>query len=765
MSMDDHQRGGHHKPIPFEDGFPNSYAICSAFFQQPEASTKNWASLDVLVTADDKTFWTVVATHPKLPQAVDQLVRSVDESHATASKQHRVPKQQEKQLIQFLVRLMTTVVHSSGGAKFTTSSVAIRMSHVIPSSLLLPISLMLLRAGGPVASTSLTAFLMVSPIALTHFTSVTAMWYDSVTQIATKCVHEAKRGRFQRRGGDVMPLIERTYRLTKHVWALYNAAPFLVDYSDIRRVLVGLRIVTDIISPQLQHFIMVSDELAARRPQLTKANAMILNAAIGAASLATMFFTFSNDVAVTSPSGRSSAAAASPKKKDAPKSCIGETAMRSFEESCSAYLLQFCPGVPAALVERNKNLREIFHAIEKPPTHEEGSSNTSSAPGVRLAALLEWANGPIPNSNDFVDGSVEGQERLGLCLVMELVHQGYSIEKLVLLGFLDHKEAATWGGGSSQFKPSTGRPSPPTHAPKSSALSAPAHNSQDHEFERVSTGDPAVDMILSVLPHFTPTLAANALGYYNGDVELLINDALSGNLPPHLEAELPLHEDDNAAHGPSAAAAFGVPEDEEYDHSASAAFQAPAVDAAPHGDMERFVSSHYIDETDEAAYDDGDGGNMLTTVDGHALSDTLYLDEGFREHTFEFLYDDERDDANDGEAHVWGAVGANDDSSEDDEMRDLVPLNNPAPAASSGGPGPHSGHHDGRGRGGKFGSRQQPASERGRGRGSGKAAGGAAAPGGDEGRAPSYKKVKERKSGGGGSKSALQRSLKRAGFE
>ncbi|CUG05055.1 Hypothetical protein, putative, partial [Bodo saltans] len=360
------------------------------------------------------------------------------------------------------------------------------------------------------------------------------------------------------------------------------------------------------------------------------------------------------------------------------------------------------------------------------------------------------------------------------------VHQGYSIEKLAILGFLDQKEAAGWGGGTSHRGPSASSSSGHVASQNNKSKQQPASNSNtlDHEFERVPTGDPAVDMILSVLPHFTPTLAANALGYYNGDVELLINDALSGNLPPHLEAELPLHgDDDSSAHGPSAATYATIPEDEEEDHYHTASsYHVPSVDTVPQGDMERFVSSHYIDETDEAAYDDDDGGNMLTTVDGHALSETLYLDDGFREHTFEFLYEDERDDANDGEAHVWGAVGALDDSSEDDEMRDLAPLNNHAvPAGSAGSTAPFA-HHDGRdgrgGRGSKFGgSRQQPATSgergRGRGRGSGRGAGGAAAaaPSGDEGRPASYKKVKERKAGGGGSKSALQRSIKRSGFE
>lgn len=766
----------HRRPVSFEDAFPDAHAICSAFFTQPEANAKNWASLETLATADDKTFWTVVATHPKLPAVVDQLVRAVDESHATASKQHRVPRQQEKLLIQFLVRTMTSLSPSSignGHKKVSTSSVALRFSHLIPSSLLLPISLMLLRASGPIASTSMGAFLMQSPIALTHFTSVTSMWYDSVTQITTKCVHEAKRGRFQRRGGDILPLLERTYRLTKHMWALFNTAPYLVDYSDIRRVVVGLRIVTDVISPQLQHFIMVADELAPRRPQLTKANAMILNAAIGAATLATLFFTFANNAAATtagSPSTASSASAAGRKRQSSAHgggapSCIGEVAMKQFEDSCAAFISQFCPGAPAALVERNRKLRDIFHAIEHPPSQSEGSTETSSSTGVRLALLFEWANGPIQNSNDFAAGLIDGEERLGPCLELELVHQGFDAERLLDLGFFTEKEAVSLG--ARRQRPEDASASAANHAiteRHQTRTSASLEDAGD-DVTCAPTGDPAVDIVLGVLPHFSANLARNALGYYNGDVEQLINDALCGNMPPHLQTEECAtnvvggrEEAHRPQHLPAPAAA-----------SAARCYRDEVDDGLPEtGDMERFVSSHFIDEGAAAEDDDVDEGGMLTTMNASSLSDALYVDDGFREHTFEFLYDDERDDANDGEAHVWGAVGGNNESSEDDEMDDaLAPLNNHQHPVGGrqGGAAPEAPRHGGPG--GRKPTDHPPKRSnpqgggRGRGRGAGSAA--TAAEGGSAPQ-PAYKKTKEKK-GGGGSKTALQRSIRRSGYE
>jgi hypothetical protein len=751
-----------HGVVAFDDAFPNSHAICSAFFTQPEANIKNWMSMDTLVTSDESTFWTVMATHPKLPIVVDQLVRAVDESHATASKLHRVPRTQEELLLKFLVRAMTTLVSNSGsGPRYSIASVALRYTHIFPSSLLLPISLMLLRASGPISSTAIASFLLISPVALTHLTSVTAMWYDSVTQIATKCVTEAKRGRFQRRAGDILPLLERTYRITKHMWALLNAAPYLVDYTDIRRVMLGLRIVMDIISPQIQHFVMSSDELAPRRPQLTKANAMILNAAVGAATLATIFFSFSTDAAdeatTRGPTGRGG-------RKSPAKKCIAEDVMKRFEESCSAYILQYCPGNAAALVERNRNLRDIFHSIEQPPSQAEGASDDTSTGtmGTRLASFFEWANGHIPNSNDFLAGLVEGEERLGTCLIVELVHQGFHVETLHAKGFLNMQEATMWGAR----RPTQHDASSSTAAVHDDGDPQPQVDAAARPSEPMPSGDPAVDMVLSVLPHFTANLAQSALAYYHGDVEQLINDALCGNLAPHLQSELAALELSEQHHKDPPAALPAIRSEGAAAFSSSKINNEEDMGVTPEGDMERFVSSHYADDNDDDGDDDTNHSTMLTTVHGHAseLPESLYMDEGFREHTFEFLYEDERDDGNDGEAHVWGAVGAADsvdENSSEDEMHDLRPLNKPVPGgvvaaqvpqhASAARNGRRPDHHKGkahRGGTGDSGAHGDPA--------------------GAAGARPAYatKKTKERKGGGGGgAKSALQRSVKRSGFE
>ena len=184
-------------------------AVCRAFFQQPESSSKNWRSFSILSTSDDVTFWTVVANHTKLPHVVDMAARAVDESHATSSRQHRVAREDQNSFVAFLLRLMTTLPMTPPPQRqlMDLESVASRLNHVLPTSVLFPVALILMRVSGVYACVATASFLITCPIPLTQLGGATSMWYDSVAAIASRCVVEAKRGRFQRKSGDVLPLL------------------------------------------------------------------------------------------------------------------------------------------------------------------------------------------------------------------------------------------------------------------------------------------------------------------------------------------------------------------------------------------------------------------------------------------------------------------------------------------------------------------------------------------------------------------------------
>ena len=756
---------------------------------------------------DDSSFFTVVANHAVFPKVLDACVRDVDLSHSSASKSFRVGRDEQHALAVVLLRIMTTIhppatIGKNGGLSCT--SVALRLAQLIPPSAVLPICLLFQRVHGRIATTALTCFVMQSPSLLSRLPSAIGSWCDNIDAIACKCVSESRRGRFQRTPGDILALIEATYRATKHVWALLQSLPFVADYIPIDKLLYGLRIVVDVITPLVQYFVLACDSLTTRRAHLSRANAMITNAAVGTAVVTILFSTFS-----CGESNRREPIL--PERHTA----LSEAIAGEIEQNTHG-------GVPLALLKRGRgSVQAVLAELCSPIDGEKRFL------GPTLCAFLNPITAVDIRPAVAASSTGEGTtERFFEVLLLELVHQGVSIEALVRRKFVNADDARRLGASEATVKiaagpaldsdddddaPKTKSSEKKVLAPQTEGKKAPLNGENSAAVSQPDL-DEQVALVLSVLPDLNPEAVANALeDYYHRDVEHFIVDATSENLPPHLISSLhaPI-----APPAPKAAASAAASQTPILTRRASQAFSGAAAPRAESvwidglelvdEHMDRLISSDFHDLADGAADEENGGGGyqigrsdfdddgiqhreestmMTLHTDIGTASSEFFVDDEMKEkikQLHDMMYDDERDDAQDG-GDIVGFVDGNtydDDDESNNKMETTVAPPNPrrgvnasvtpevTPAGSPAGPssalnGSSFPKYASKSKSTRRGGGAGKGAEGGRGRGTQDASGGK---GSNDGKG-NHKKAGSRRDDRPPSKADLNKAVKRGAFD
>ncbi|ORC90307.1 uncharacterized protein TM35_000081050 [Trypanosoma theileri] len=502
-----------------QETFPDpDEAICSFFLQTTDVSDKTWHSISLIAESDDDTFWVVIAHHKNLSLALKNLITAVDIAHSSAFRRS-LQLADEFALITLIVRLVTTtsVVFKRG---VSVREVAARFGDLIPASLILPTSLMLLRHSGPIASATITSLFLLNPAYLCAMSTVASSWCDATSRLAVRSVRELSRGRHQRLAGDVVPLFEQVYRHVKHLWALFHSAPFVADYVPLSRLLQNLRVVVDLLSPILQHFILTCSTISNCRDRFSRANSAIVNAAINTASILVLFRTYN-------------------KVLTKERCYCVEGIVHSTYEALTSYITQKVSGPPALLLSNSKlSLTLLIHELF-PPRMDEND--------LMVGKVLRSLTEPIPDSKDFSDGFLGSRSRYFELILIELVHQGFHIDRLLDKKFITALEAEELGASERSITCAiTGIIEECTKQSNTTSLSNMNDNNNKQEdivspprsSDVEGTTNPLVNIVLDVMPHFNVKGIIAALQYYNNDVEHFILDASMDNIVPHILTQL-----------------------------------------------------------------------------------------------------------------------------------------------------------------------------------------------------------------------------------
>lgn len=272
--------------------------ICSAYFSTTDLTEKTWYDFETLAKADDVTFWTVIAHHKKLSHFITAGLSKIDHAqHSTSPAVRRgVKKSHMKALTSVLLRMGCDTAECVR-RRVDVADLARKINTLLPLKqfLIFNASVIQLRHG-ILACVAGCSFHMVNPLYLCNYPTLLLEWREVVDQIVKRCVKELGRGRYQRLSGDILILFEQTYRVVKSLWALLSSCPYIADYLPVSTVLRGLRIVVDVVSPLLQHFLLHCDTLSTRRELLSKLNAGIINASLSAAMILLLFRSFCTDI-------------------------------------------------------------------------------------------------------------------------------------------------------------------------------------------------------------------------------------------------------------------------------------------------------------------------------------------------------------------------------------------------------------------------------------------------------------------------------------
>nr|CCC94012.1 conserved hypothetical protein [Trypanosoma congolense IL3000] len=520
-----------------QDAFPDSEgAICGVFSCSSSVSEKLWEDAIIISQSDERTFWTITTNYKNMAIMLELLVNAVNTAHSSAHLR-RLKHNEEVAVLTILVRLATTTsVPLAAGA--SVSSVAKRLGDVVPPSLLPSVCVALLRHSGQIASTAVTALFLINPTYLCAITSIMNVWCKTTSTLAVRCVRDLSRGRHQRLAGDVIPLFEQLYRHVKGLWSLAHCVPFLADYVPLSRILCSLRVVVDFISPALQHFILTCTSMNSRREQLSKANSVIVNAALNAATVLVLFRKYRLVAGEDS------------------SYCVDHI-VNSTYEVIAAHVTQKTTGVPALLLKSAKHsLMSVLNGLVPPSAEDE-----DRYVGEILSSLTE----PPRDCADFAAGFAGARPRFSEVFLLELVHQGFHIDKLLekklittikaeelgaserviaqaIAGIIEESQGGTVNAlsvkesgccGAMQGSPSNGAPCASSRTPPTSS-------------------NPLVRIVLDVMPHFNVKGIEAALNYYNNDVEHFILDASVDNIVPHILEQLnePTHSDvEHGLHG------------------------------------------------------------------------------------------------------------------------------------------------------------------------------------------------------------------------
>jgi hypothetical protein len=630
--------------LSMKDAFPDRGGhICSSLFQATESSTKLWSDINTLCASDATTFWAVVANHHHLPKVLEKCLNAVDRSHGSSSPADRVPMRDQRALGAIYVRMVAQLGKptASPASTISTESISNRMRQLIPTHHLLPLSLLLQRFDGTAATIALTALVLQCPCHLESLSGAFDAWFDAVSSLASRCLSDAKRGRYQRRAADITSLLEQTVRQCKYVWAAAHSIPYAVYFNTFKG-LQGLRVISEVIAPTLLHFIMACEALSPSRPKLTRGVAMIVNAAVNAAVVILLLTPFKLQGNLP--------------PQAVERAYILPKFVASVDQNVIDYLASSTVGGPKVCARscRKDGLLNLAASLCPLP------------PPVDLGSLFTSLGEPLSSSKDFACLSDQSARFLEMVL-SELVHQHVRMEDLSSKFFTPSAAA------------SLGAPSTP---PQEADSRATRRTDDTHEADAPCMST-AVVMVLSVIPNADPKGVEAALRYYNDDVEQLILDAASENLPPHLIDSFHSHFETSAPRP------LGTPDDPEL-HS-SAIREAEDIDLFLCGDFtDPPKVDHHHPGDEETTYEEGLAEGMFTLHSDEQSYEMFSVDEEMKEKIrmlSELMYDDELDDTQDIAQGVTGL-----DLDESDDELSYPPLHAVDAAPSSHPAAPPQGH-------------------------------------------------------------------------
>ncbi|RHW68671.1 hypothetical protein DPX39_100098200 [Trypanosoma brucei equiperdum] len=616
------------------DAFPDTDgAICQSFFQSTDFGEKTWQEVGLYAQCDERTFWTVVANHKNVAIVLKQLVDAVNTAHSSAFSRKLQPTDENSVVTIFVRVASTTSTVLAAGASI--SSLANRLTEIIAPSLLVSVSVMLLRHSGTIASAAVTGLILLNPAYLCAMPSIINSWCDATSSLAAQCCRDLSRGRHQRLAGDVVPFFENAYRHMKQLWSLMHCAPFLAEYVPLSRALSCLRVVVDLISPALQHFVLTCDALVNHRGQLSKANSVIVNAAVNTASILVLFRTYR----LACGEGRSY--------------CVDHV-VESTYESITGYITKKVSGAPALLLSNPTwPLTSVLHELVL-PRHEDRD--------FRLGKLFGLLNESVQDSKDFADGFAGCRPRFFEILLLELVHQSFHIDSLLEKHLVTATEAEEWGASERTI---TQAIAGIVDKSKGSCASPPGDcgdivNPPIPPHRHGTSSNPLVNIVLDVMPHFNVKGIEAALSYYNNDVEHFILDASMDNIVPHifeqlmepepsLIAEILRDEDDDTMRGTEVPPAQQhVITSEDYDNELEGVDINLLIGCdlyeAINGSAEQISCNDFSEEFQYSTLHSGDHGH-------HNVGGTFEVDEVLKEKIrmlTEMMYEDEYDDTQDG---------------------------------------------------------------------------------------------------------------------
>lgn len=557
-----------------QSAFPDErQSICSVFFASTDISDKTWCDLDTLANSDETTFWTVVTQHPRLPAVLAGVFDRIDRAHHSTSPATRrsVTKSQVQSVARVILRL-SCESDECLRRNVDVADLAKRISTLLPLPSYLVFNIIAAQANGALASLAGYSLHMLSPTYLCAYGSFMLEWREIIDRTAKLCVRELAKGRYQRLSGDILILFEQTYRAVKQIWALLLSCPFTADYLAPSILLRSLRIVTDVISPMLQHFLMTCDALTARREVLSKANAGIINAALQAS---TAFLLFRGYTA----------------EGNSEWQWLHASVMRRVEERVVEMAEMYVFGYPAQLFSswgpnpsanassrgsfQRGGLFKLFRSLYPPPSGASGAEKDRSIGGILLALM----DPRIPESGDFA-AAIPKRQRFFELLLVQIVQQGVHIDDLLQRRMMTPNEAEELGASQQAVLcalagisltddaiPSASVPAPGAAAPSAKAPSPPPKKeTRPPVFEEFSLAA----MVHDVFPQFSALGIEAALQHYHNDVEQLITDASMDNLPPHIMELMGVEDDiggDDPGCGGGAMETTGMPERLEFDVS------------------------------------------------------------------------------------------------------------------------------------------------------------------------------------------------------
>jgi hypothetical protein len=347
------------------------------------------------------------------------------------------------------------------------------------------------------------------------------------------------------------------------VWAMLHCMPMFADFfCPLKKFMAALRLVAEVVVPLLQHFVMTCDHLATLRVKLTRMTQKLANASVDCAVTALLCASHGTTTGVNA------AATARAERLDAAITedvvayggLIPSALLRASGLTFKMLLHSLCDDDCFAVPDEDERYRALRDAL---PALESTSVGTFEATNRQCLFFAEK-------------------------VLLGIAAQGVTLTSADAPGLIVTAPV------SEQQAPAA---VPPPVAPPT----APSRHATDAN----------IQMVRELLPDMPVRAVAAALDYYDGQVERLIDDAYSMNLPPHI-AEL-VEAGDVA---PSAAAASAS--------IAPSAAQAPAaVTAPPRSAAEVFDSIWALlgEGSAAAAMDDEEENDFNALREGRGAED------------------------------------------------------------------------------------------------------------------------------------------------